>query len=105
MLHALIPPHALDAVRHAVERHAVLGMTVVEVVGPATEGHRSLQRGTVVVGQMVPYLRIESIVHDDVVDRVVDEVAAAVHPDGRLWVVPLELVTRVRTGERGPDAV
>ncbi|WP_243418063.1 P-II family nitrogen regulator [Actinomycetospora cinnamomea] len=105
MLHALVPPHALDGVRRAFERHAVLGMTVAEVLGPATDGHRSVHRGAVVVDQMVPCLRIESIVHDEVIERVVDEVAAAVHPEGRLWVVPLELVTRVRTGERGADAV
>jgi nitrogen regulatory protein P-II 1 len=105
MLHALVPPHALDAVRRAFERHAVLGMTIVEVRGPGTDARRSVHRGAVVVDDLVPCLRIESIVHDDVVERVVDEVASAVRSEGRLWVVPLDLVTRVRTGERGADAV
>ena len=105
MLHALVPPHALGGVRRALERHAVLGMTIAEVRGPGTDGHRSVHRGAVVADDLVACLRVESIVHDDVVERVVDEVAAAVHPHGRLWVVPLDLVTRVRTGERGADAV
>ena len=105
MVHAMVPAHALDGVRRALERHAVLGMTISEVCGPSTDGHREVHRGAVVVDDLAPCLRIETIVHDDLVERVLTEVATAVHPDGRLWVAPLDLVTRVRTGERGEDAV
>ena len=105
MLHAMVPPHALDDVRRALERHAVLGMTIAEVRGPNSDGHRAIHRGQVVVDAYAPCLRIESILHDEVVERVLNEIAGAVHPDGRLWVVPVDLVTRVRTGERGADAV
>jgi nitrogen regulatory protein P-II 1 len=109
MVHALVPPHGLDGVRRALERHAVLGMTIAEVRGPGgegqREGHREVHRGASVLVDLVPCLRIEAIVHDDIVDRVLAEIGSAVHPDGRLWVVPLDLVTRVRTGERGADAV
>lgn len=107
MVHALVPPHALDGVRRALERHAVLGMTIAEVRGPEghREGHREIHRGAVVVADLVPCLRVETIVHDELVERVLTEIATAVHPDGRLWVVPVDLVTRVRTGERGADAV
>ncbi|GAA4866672.1 P-II family nitrogen regulator [Actinomycetospora straminea] len=104
-VHAMIPPHALDGVRRALERHAVLGMTIAEVSTLGASGSRSLRRGQVVEDGLAPCLRIETIVHDELVDRVVDEIAAAVHPDGRLWVTPLDLVLRVRTGERGADAV
>ena len=105
MVHALVPPHALDGVRRALERHAVLGMTIAEVRGPGGEAHREVHRGTSVLVDLAPCLRIEAIVHDEIAERVLTEIASAVHPDGRLWVVPLDLVTRVRTGERGADAV
>lgn len=105
MLHAMVPPHALDDVRRALERHAVLGMTISEVRGPTSGGRRAIHRGQVVVDEFAPCLRIETILHDEIVERVLGEVAGAVHPDGRLWVVPVDLVTRVRTGERGADAV
>jgi nitrogen regulatory protein P-II 1 len=104
MVHALVPPHGLDGVRRALERHAVLGMTIAEVRGPVGDAHREVHRGTVLV-DLAPCLRIEAIVHDEIAERVLTEIASAVHPDGRLWVVPLDLVTRVRTGERGADAV
>lgn len=104
-VHAMIPPHALDAARRALERHAVLGMTVSEVLSPSPNGQRTIQRGQVVQDSFTPCLRLEAIVHDELVDRVVDEIAAAVHPEGRLWVTPLDVVLRVRTGERGEDAV
>lgn len=104
-VHAMIPPHALDAARRAFERHAVLGMTVSEVLGPGPNGAQTIQRGQVVQDSFAPCLRLEAILHEDLVDRVLDELAAALHPDGRLWVTPLDLVLRVRTGERGEDAV
>jgi nitrogen regulatory protein P-II 1 len=105
MVHAMVPPHALDGVRRALERHAVLGMTITEVRGPGAEGRREVHRGAVVLDDLAPCLRVETIVHDELVERVLTEIAGAVHPDGRLWVVPVDVVTRVRTGERGADAV
>lgn len=102
---AVVRPHALDAVRRALERHAVLGMTVTEVSGPGT-GRVEVHKGASVVLDLVPALRIETVVHDEVVDRVLDQIVANLDGgDGRLSVGPVDLVARVRTGELGADAV
>ena len=105
MINAVVAPHALDDVRRALERHAVLGMTICEVSGPSQDGPREVHRGVVAPPRLAPALRIEAIVHDELVERVLGEIERSVSGDGRMWVAPLDLVTRVRTGERGADAV
>ena len=105
LITAVVRPHALDDVRRALERHAVLGMTVSEVAEPG-EGRAKLHKGAVVPVDLVPALRIESVVHDDLVDRVLDQILANLAGGaGRLAVAPVDLVLRVRTGEMGADAV
>jgi len=102
---AVVRPHALDAIRRALERHAVLGMTIAEVRVPG-EGWIEVHRGTRSVVDLVPALRVEIVVHDEVVDRVLDQIVMNLDgDDGRLSVGLLDLVLRVRTGERGADAV
>lgn len=102
---AVVRPHALDGVRRACERLAVLGMTISEVrVHEA--GHVEVRKGARVAVDLVPRLRIETVVDDDVVERLLDQIRANLgDADGRLSVLPVDLVLRVRTGERGRDAV
>ena len=105
LITAVVAPHALDDVRHALERHAVLGMTITEVSEPG-RGAVAVHRGRVVSGDLVPVLRIETVVHDEVCDRVVEQLLADLAGGGgRLTVSAVDLVVRVRTGELGADAV
>lgn len=107
MIHAVVPPHALDGVRRALERNAVLGMTISEVrgTGRSADGPVEHHRGSTVRVELVPSLRVEAIVQDEMVERVLTDIEGNVGVGGKLWVVPLDLVHRVRTGERGADAV
>lgn len=105
LITAVVRPHALDDVRRAFERHSVLGMTVSEVQEPG-QGRTEVHKGHAVTVAFMPSVRIESVVHDDVVERILDQVVvnlAGGH--GRLSVAPVDLVLRVRTGEMGADAV
>ena len=104
LISAVVRPHALDDVRRAFERHAVLGMTISEVRVPGEiievrKGHRERI-------DLVPAVRVESVVHEELVDRVVDQLLVNLGGgDGRVWVTPVDLLLRVRTGEMGADAV
>lgn len=102
---AIVRPHALDGVRRACERLAVLGMTISEVrVHEA--GHVQVHKGARIAVDLVPRLRIETVVDDDVVERLIEQIRANLgDADGHLSVRPVDLVLRVRTGERGHDAV
>ncbi|WP_331557294.1 P-II family nitrogen regulator [Actinomycetospora sp.] len=102
---ALVRPHALDAVRRALERHAVLGMTITEV-GTCEGGHVEIHKGAHVEVGLAPRLRIETVVDDEIVERLLDQLVANLEGgDGQLWVHHVDLVLRVRTGEMGHDAV
>ena len=102
---ALVRPHALDAVRRALERHAVLGMTITEV-GACDESRVEIHKGARVEVGLSPRLRIETVVDEEVVERLLDQLVANLDGgDGQLWVRHVDLVLRVRTGERGHDAV
>ncbi|WP_232061841.1 P-II family nitrogen regulator [Mycobacterium xenopi] len=92
------------------EEAGVLGMTVSEVQGYGRQkGHTEVYRGAEYSVEFVPKVRIEVVVDDSVVDKVVDRVVRAARTgkigDGKVWVTPVETVVRVRTGERGPDAL
>ncbi|MFR9805725.1 P-II family nitrogen regulator [Pseudonocardia sp. RS010] len=107
---AIVKPFALDDVRAGLERLDVAGMTVSEVTGYGRQrGHTEVYRGADYQMDFVPKVRIEIVVDDTVVDKTVDTVVQAARTgkigDGKVWVVPLETVVRVRTGERGPDAL
>jgi nitrogen regulatory protein P-II 1 len=102
---ALVRPHALDAVRRALERHAVLGMTITEV-GACGTGHVEIHKGARVEVDVVPRLSIESVVDDELVERLLDQLLTNLDgTDGQLWVRHVDAVLRVRTGEMGRDAV
>lgn len=107
---AIVKPFALDDVRAALERLGAAGMTVSEVSGYGRQrGHTEVYRGADYQVDFVPKVRVEVIVDDGMVDRVVDAVLVAARTgkigDGKVWVTAVETVVRVRTGERGADAL
>jgi len=107
---AILKPFALDDVRTGLDDLDVSGMTVGEVSGYGRQrGHTEFYRGADYHVEFVPKVRVEVIVDDAAVDRVVDAVVRAARTgkigDGKVWVTPVETVVRVRTGERGADAL
>ena len=107
---AIIKPFKLDDVKGALQEHGVAGMTVTEVQGFGRQkGHTENYRGAEYQVDFVPKIRVEVLVEDDraeaVVDAIVSSAATGKIGDGKVWVVPAETVVRVRTGERGADAV
>ncbi|QJY50188.1 P-II family nitrogen regulator [Pseudonocardia broussonetiae] len=107
---AIVKPFALGDVKSALERLGVLGMTVSEVQGHGRQkGHTEVYRGAEYNVDFVPKVRVEVVVDDEVVERVLDAVVAAARTgkigDGKVWTTRVDQVVRVRTGERGPDAV
>ncbi len=107
---AILKPFALDDVRTGLEDLDVSGMTVGEVSGYGRQrGHTEFYRGADYHVEFVPKVRVEVVVDDASVDRVVEVVVKAARTgkigDGKVWVTPVETVVRVRTGERGADAL
>ena len=107
---AVIKPFRLEEVKAALDREGVVGLTVTEVSGYGRQrGHTEVYRGAEYVVDFVPKLRIEVVVEDSAADRVVDAVAAAARTgqigDGKIWVAPVGEMVRIRTGERGADAL
>ena len=107
---AIIKPFVLEDVKGALEQLGVLGLTVSEVSGYGRQkGHTEVYRGAEYSVDFVPKIRIEVAVDDGVVERVVDAIVDTARTgkigDGKVWVTTLETVVRVRTGERGSDAL
>lgn len=107
---AIIKPFTLDDVKAALEQVGVLGMTVSEVQGYGRQkGHTEVYRGAEYSVDFVPKVRIEVLVDDTLGDKVVEAVVEAARTgkigDGKVWVTPVDTVVRVRTGERGIDAL
>ncbi|HEY0812820.1 MAG TPA: P-II family nitrogen regulator [Pseudonocardia sp.] len=107
---AIVKPFVLEDVKGALEQIGVLGMTVSEVQGYGRQkGHTEVYRGAEYSVDFVPKVRVEVVADDTLADKVVDAVVEAARTgkigDGKVWVTPVESVIRVRTGERGADAV
>ncbi|HEV7651112.1 MAG TPA: P-II family nitrogen regulator [Actinophytocola sp.] len=107
---AIIKPFTLDDVKGALEQVGVLGMTVSEVQGYGRQkGHTEVYRGAEYSVDFVPKVRVEVLVDDALSDKVVEAVVEAARTgkigDGKVWVTPVDTVVRVRTGERGTDAI
>jgi len=107
---AVIKPHKLDAVKAALEAFGVQGLTVSEASGYGRQrGHTEVYRGAEYTVDLVPKVRVEVLVDDvdaaDVVEVVVKAAQTGRIGDGKVWVVPVDEVVRVRTGERGVDAL
>jgi nitrogen regulatory protein P-II 1 len=107
---AVVKPFKLDAVKSALEAVGVLGMTVSEVQGFGRQrGHTEVYRGAEYTVDFVPKVRIEVLTDDADAGRVIDAIVAAAQSgsigDGKVWSTPVDEVVRVRTGERGHDAL
>ena len=107
---AIIKPFKLDDVKSAVEALDIHGMTVSEASGFGRQrGHTEVYRGAEYTVELVPKVRIEIVVDDDragdVIDAIVGAAQAGKIGDGKVWSVPVDTVVRVRTGERGAEAL
>ena len=107
---AIVKPFKLDDVKEALRGLGVQGMTVSEVRGFGRQrGHTEVYRGAEYTVDFVPKAKVEVVVDDADVDRVVDALVAAARTekigDGKVWIVPVEGLIRIRTGEKGPDAL
>ncbi|HEX7045419.1 MAG TPA: P-II family nitrogen regulator [Burkholderiales bacterium] len=109
-IEAVIKPFKLDDVREALSEAGVTGLTVTEVKGFGRQkGHTELYRGAEYVIDFLPKVKIEVIVPDNQVDRCVEAIISAARTgkigDGKIFVYPVEQVVRIRTGERGEEAI
>ena len=107
---AIIKPHQLDEVKEALEAYGISGMTVSEASGYGRQrGHSEVYRGAEYQVDFVPKVRLEILVDDIDAGSVADVILKAAQTgrigDGKIWTVPVEDVVRVRTGERGTDAL
>jgi nitrogen regulatory protein P-II 1 len=107
---AIIKPFKLEDVKAALEAYGIHGMTLSEASGFGRQrGHTEVYRGAEYTVDLVPKVRIEVLVEDDDASAVVDVITKSAQTgrigDGKVWTIPVESVVRVRTGERGPDAL
>ncbi len=107
---AIIKPFRLDDVKEALRGLGVQGMTVSEVQGFGRQrGHTEVYRGAEYTVDFVPKVRVEVVIDDAEARRVVDAIVAAARTDkigdGKVWVVPVDDLVRIRTGEMGHDAL
>jgi len=107
---AIIKPFRMDEVKAALSAVAVQGMTVTEVRGFGRQkGHKEVYRGAEYVVELVPKIKIEVVVPDQAVPRVVETIAKAAKTgkigDGKIFVIPVDEAVRIRTGETGEGAL
>jgi nitrogen regulatory protein P-II 1 len=107
---AIIKPFKLDEVKDALGEIGVQGMTVTEVKGfGRTGGKREVYRGSAYVVDFVPKVKVEVVVPDELVVRILEAIEKAAKTgrigDGKIFVTPVEEAVRIRTGERGEDAI
>ncbi len=107
---AIIKPFKLDEVKEALNEIGIQGMTVTEVKGFGRQkGHTELYRGAEYVVDFLSKIKVEVVVSDEMVDKTVEAIVQVANTgqigDGKIFVLPLEEAIRIRTGERGPDAV
>ena len=107
---AIIRPHLLDAVKNALQEVGITGMTISEVKGFGRQkGHTETYRGSEYTVDLIPKIKIEVVVPDEMVDHVIDAVAKTAKTgkfgDGKIFVAPVEEVIRIRTGERNEQAL
>jgi nitrogen regulatory protein P-II 1 len=107
---AIIKPFKLDEVKEALQGIGLQGLTVSEVKGFGRQkGHTELYRGAEYVVDFLPKIKLEVVVTDELVDKVIEAITAAANTgrigDGKIFVLPIEEAIRIRTDERGADAV
>ena len=109
-IEAIIKPFKLDEVKEALNSLGIKGMTVTEVKGFGRQkGHTELYRGAEDAADFIPKVKMDVVVDDEQVDQVIDTILKVARTgkigDGKIFVLPVERVIRVRTGETGPEAV
>jgi len=109
-IEAIIKPFKLDDVKEALNEAGIQGMTISEVKGYGRQkGHKEIYRGAEYVVDFIPKIRIEIVVDSELADQVVEKITQASNTgkigDGKIFVLPVEEAIRVRTGERGKDAI
>lgn len=109
-IEAIIKPFKLDEVKEALKEVGVQGLTVTEVKGFGRQrGHTELYRGAEYVIDFLPKIKLEIVVPDSIVTKVVDAIMESARTgkigDGKIFILPMEEVIRIRTGERGEDAL
>ncbi|MFB7378918.1 P-II family nitrogen regulator [Kitasatospora purpeofusca] len=110
LITAVIKPHRLDEVKAALQSFGVHGLTVSEASGYGRQrGHTEVYRGAEYTVDLVPKVRVEVLAEDEDADQLIDVLVEAARTgkigDGKVWTVPVDTAVRVRTGERGPDAL
>ncbi len=109
-IEAIIKPFKLDDVKEALNALGIQGMTISEVKGYGRQkGHKEIYRGAEYVVDFIPKIKIEIIVASTMVDQVIEKIRNSANSgkigDGKIFVMPVEQVIRVRTGEKGMDAL
>ncbi len=109
-IEAIIKPFKLDEVKEALQGIGIQGMTVTEVKGFGRQkGHTELYRGAEYVVDFLPKIKVEVAVSDEMADKTVEAIIQAANTgrigDGKIFVLPIEEAIRIRTGERGGEAV
>ncbi len=107
---AIIKPHKLDEVKDALKAAGLHGMTVDEVKGFGRQGGKTeIYRGAEYVVDLLPKVKLETVVPDEIADQVADIIVAAAATgkigDGKVWITTVDKIIRIRTGELGNDAV
>jgi len=109
-IEAIIKPFKLDDVKEALNEIGIKGMTISEVKGYGRQkGHKEIYRGAEYVVDFIPKIKLEIIVESEMLDQVVECIRQAANTgkigDGKIFVLPVEEVIRVRTGEKGIEAI
>ena len=110
LITAIVKPFKLDEVREALGDLGVAGVTVTEVKGFGRQkGHTELYRGAEYVVDFLPKVKLDIVVADEMVDKVIDSISKTAHTgkigDGKIFVMNVEDAIRIRTGEKGNDAI
>ena len=110
LITAVVKPHRLDEIKEALQAFGVQGLTVTEASGYGRQrGHTEVYRGAEYTVDLVPKVRVEVLAEDEEADDLIEVVVKAARTvkigDGKVWSIPVDTVVRVRTGERGPDAL
>ena len=109
-IEAIIKPFKLDDVKDALHEVGVSGITVAEVKGFGRQkGHTELYRGAEYVIDFLPKVKVEVVVEDVIVENVIEAITQAARTgrigDGKIFVLPIDEAVRIRTGDRGADAI
>ena len=109
-IEAIIKPFKLDEVKEALNEIGIQGMTISEVKGYGRQkGHKEIYRGAEYVVDFIPKVKIEIVVQSENIKQIIEKIQQAAHTgkigDGKVFVSPVEEAIRVRTGERGTEAI